>query len=162
MEHKLAFKKLTNGTIQLGDASGFWPIDGQLLGNKDLYQDIANPQGENGLENDSLEQNQLFTYEVKAEFVYQGDEEISIMCDDGCFVYINDRLALDHSGIHMVAARKLTKLVDAMGEKLEMKKGRKYPIHIFFSDRMMVDSHLILTIKGMKFVNCEKMLPKVD
>lgn len=97
------------------DNGDFFPIDDQLFGNE------GNPH------------NYHFTYEIHAEFTYQGGEVFTFTGDDDLFTFINGKLAIDLGGIHgpMTATIDL----DAQASYLGIVVGETYPLDFFFAER---------------------------
>ncbi len=103
---------------------GYFPIDGDLLGN---YMD--------------WEHNFHFTTEVDAEFLLDKDQEniFTFTGDDDVWVFIDGRLVLDIGGIHgreemKIDVNRLDWLVD----------GQKYKLKIFHAERHVTQSNFRL------------------
>jgi fibro-slime domain-containing protein len=99
-------------TFQDGD---FFPIDGQGQGNE------GNPH------------NYHFTYEIHAEFTYEGGEVFTFTGDDDLFTFINGRLAIDLGGVH--GEQTATIDLDAEADNLGITVGGTYNLDFFFAER---------------------------
>jgi fibro-slime domain-containing protein len=103
------------------DLGGFFPIEDQLLGN---------PGG-------TPDRNFHFTFELHAEFTYDadGNQFFKFTGDDDVWVFIDNRLVIDLSGVH--GARH--QYVDLT--RLGLTPGRTYPIDFFFAERHRTQSN---------------------
>ncbi|MEM6788897.1 MAG: fibro-slime domain-containing protein [Myxococcota bacterium] len=97
------------------DDGAFFPIDGQGFGNE------GNPH------------NYHFTFEIRAEFVYQGGEVFTFTGDDDLFTFINGRLAIDLGGVHGPLSQTID--LDAQAAELGIEIGETYPLDFFFAER---------------------------
>ncbi|MFO7652771.1 MAG: fibro-slime domain-containing protein [Candidatus Krumholzibacteriia bacterium] len=97
------------------DNQAFFPVDGQLLGNQGRAH------------------NYHFTYEIHAEFAYNGGEEFTFTGDDDLWVFLNGRLAIDLGGVH--AAQTGSVDLDAMAAELQIVPGNSYSFDLFFAER---------------------------
>ncbi|MHC5022910.1 MAG: fibro-slime domain-containing protein [Planctomycetota bacterium] len=93
--------------------SGFYPIDGQLMGNEG---DVRN---------------NYFTYHIRARFVYQPcmRQFINLQGGDGMWLFVDGRLATDLGGL-APATEQFAEL-DRMG----LIGGRTYDVDLFFAHR---------------------------
>jgi fibro-slime domain-containing protein len=148
-EYKLPVVMQQNGSLLIG-AMDFRPIDGKLFGNKDVTKQTIT--GDDG-------RNQLFTYELIAEFEYQGNgkELIIVVSDDDSWVFVNNKLAIDNGGLHGVSGGNISFMARAADFGLE--KGKRYKLHFFMADRNLAGATFMMTAVGMKFTNCKPMLP---
>ncbi len=104
--------------IELG---GFFPIDGQLLGN---------PGG-------SPDHNFHFTFELHTDFTYDADaaQYFKFIGDDDVWVYINGQLVIDLGGVHAA----LDQYVDLT--RLGLEDGQTYSLDFFFAERHRTQSN---------------------
>jgi fibro-slime domain-containing protein len=109
------------GGIFTFDNSEFFPIDGQGLG------DEGNPH------------NYHFTFEIHAEFEYEGGEVFTFTGDDDLFTFINGKLAIDLGGVHGPQSQTID--LDAVADQLGIIVGGTYPLDFFFAERHTVMSN---------------------
>ena len=103
------------------DDSAFFPIDDQGFGNE------GHPH------------NYHFTYEIHAEFVYEGGEVFTFTGDDDLFTFINGKLAIDLGGVHGPLSASID--LDANAQELGIEIGNTYPLSFFFAERHTVESN---------------------
>jgi fibro-slime domain-containing protein len=153
-QHEVTWAPLTDTLHSFGSDADFFPIDGLLLGNKDLVTGTPSAMAATA----DLEHNQLFTFELHGELLYQGgkDEEIIIESDDDSWVFINGNLALDNGGLHGFGYRTLA--LDSAATALGIEPGKTYPFAIFFADRKLSNAKLRFS-SGAKLTNCAAILP---
>ncbi len=99
---------------------GFFPIDGQLLGNE------------------GRKHNYHFTFEGHSEFTYQKGQQFTFRGDDDVWIYINKELVADIGGIHS-AIQRTVKLDD-----LDLIEGEIYDLDLFFAERHTTHSNFKL------------------
>lgn len=92
-------------------SDAFFPIDNELLAQ------------ENG------SRNALFTFEAGADFIYRGDELLSVTSDDDAWVFIDGRLVIDLGGMHELTTEQLD--LDELG----LVVGQPYDFRIFYAER---------------------------
>jgi fibro-slime domain-containing protein len=109
------------GGIFTFDDSEFFPIDGQGFG------DEGNPH------------NYHFTYEIHAEFTYEGGEVFTFTGDDDLFTFINGKLAIDLGGVH--GPQTATIDLDQEANNLGITQGETYPLDFFFAERHTTQSN---------------------
>lgn len=97
------------------DDPSFFPIDNQLWGNE------------------GQSHNYWFTFELHAEFTYQGGEVFTFRGDDDVWVYINDKLVIDLGGVH--GAQSASVDLDAVAADIGITPGNDYPLDLFFAER---------------------------
>lgn len=97
------------------DDGTFFPIDNQLFGNE------------------GQSHNYWFTFEVHAQFTYQGGEVFTFRGDDDVWVYINDELVIDLGGVH--GAQTASVDLDAVAASIGIAPGNDYAFDLFFAER---------------------------
>lgn len=103
----------------------FFPIDGKGFGNE------------------GHQHNYSFSMELHSEFTYTGDEFLEFTGDDDVWVFINGKLALDLGGIHEPRSGSFrTKDIE---HSHDLEVGRTYRFDLFFAERHVVQSNLLLT-----------------
>lgn len=106
--------------------------------NRDFF-----PLDNNGFGNEGHQHNYSFSMELHSEFTYTGDEFLEFTGDDDVWVFINGKLALDLGGIHEPQSGSFrTKDIESSHD-LEL--GRTYRFDLFFAERHVVQSNLLLT-----------------
>lgn len=103
------------------DNGDFFPIDGQGFG------DEGNAH------------NYHFTYEIHAEFTYEGGEVFTFTGDDDLFTFINKKLAIDLGGTHPALSTTID--LDAIAGALGISVGNVYPMDIFHAERHTSESN---------------------
>lgn len=103
------------GGIFTFDDSAFFPIDDQGFGNEGNAH------------------NYHFTYEIHAEFTYEGGEVFTFTGDDDLFTFINGKLAIDLGGVH--GPQTATIDLDQEADNLGIIVGGTYPLDFFFAER---------------------------
>lgn len=100
---------------------GFFPINGQLLGNS---------AGEN--------RNFHFTFELETEFVYEegAGHLFTFTGDDDVWVFIDGRLVIDLGGVHAAVSQSID--LDRLGW---LEDGKKYKLKFFFAERHRTQSN---------------------
>ncbi len=102
------------------DTTNFHPIDNQLLGN--------GPD----------EHNFYFTYEIAASFTAAPGQFVNFTGDDDCWIFIDNRLVIDHGGI--VANREQHFTLDRLG----LTPGDAYEMRFYFAERKQPQSQFRL------------------
>jgi fibro-slime domain-containing protein len=118
-------------TRQLGSSEfyeyedrGFFPIDGQLLGNE------GSPH------------NYHFTLEAHETFIYSEGQQFNFEGDDDMWVFINGHLVIDLGGLHNALSAWVR--LDEVAEDIGIELGGTYPLDIFFAERHTIESNFIL------------------
>lgn len=115
--------------------TSFFPLDGLLFGNE------------------GLQHNYSFTAEISTRFRYSGGETFTFSGDDDVFVFINRRLAIDLGGIHSSLSKTVD--LDEQADKLGLRKGEVYPMHIFFAERHPTESDFVVQTTISEFAVCD-------
>ena len=102
------------------DTNDFHPIDYQLMGN--------GPD----------EHNFYFTYEIVGTFTAAPGQFVTFTGDDDCWIFVNDRLVIDHGGI--AANRRQHFALD----RLALTSGQEYTLRFFFAERCQPQSQFRL------------------
>lgn len=127
------------------DTNDFHPIDNQLQGNG------------NGNQN-----NFHFTYEIQCRFTYNSaaGQFLWFKGDDDCWVFINDKLGLDHGGI----AGSRDMYVDLNRPQFAMINGQEYNLTFFLAERHQPQSqfHLRTNIGDLRSVGTDAVLSAYD
>ncbi len=110
-----------NGGVFTFDDQDFFPIDDQGFGNQNRNHNFH------------------FTYEIHAEFTYEGGEIFTFDGDDDLFTYVNGRLAINLGGVH--GSQSATIDLDAQADALGIVVGETYPLDFFFAERHTTESH---------------------
>lgn len=99
--------------------------------------------GAESLNGEKLAHNFWFTTEVSLEFVYQRDQTFQFSGDDDLWIFIDGHLALDLGGVHSI----LTGTIDLnkVGDRLKLKSGHRYSMHIFHAERHTKRSNFEIT-----------------
>ena len=108
---------------------GFFPIDGQLLGNEGNAH------------------NYHMTFELHLEFKYHPGDVFTFIGDDDIWVFVDNKLALDLGGTHNEVTGQIT--LDTLG----LSDGQTYPIAFFWSERHVVGSNLRIET-SLEVTNC--------
>jgi len=89
--------------------------------------------------------NLSFCFESHGEFIYEKGQEFFFRGDDDIWVFINNRLVIDLGGTHMPAPGFVD--LDSIGRTKPgttdtLIEGKRYPIDIFFCERMGTQSNV--------------------
>jgi fibro-slime domain-containing protein len=84
--------------------------------------------------------NLSFCFESHAQFVYEKGQEFFFRGDDDIWVFINNRLVIDLGGVHNAAPGYVD--LDTISVPEPLVEGNKYPIDIFFCERMATQSNV--------------------
>jgi fibro-slime domain-containing protein len=121
------------GGVYTYDNGNFFPIDGEGFG------DEGNAH------------NYHFTYELRAQFLYQGGEVFSFTGDDDLFTFVNGHLAIDLGGVHGAMSEEID--LDAQAATLGIEPGNVYPLDFFFAERHTSESNFRIDTT-ISFVDC--------
>jgi len=108
---------------------GFFPIDGQLLGNE------GNPH------------NYHMTFELHLQFKYHPGGVFTFIGDDDIWVFIDNKLALDLGGTHNEVTG------DVMLDTLGLAEGQTYDLAFFWAERHVTGSNLRIET-SLEVTNC--------
>jgi fibro-slime domain-containing protein len=84
--------------------------------------------------------NLSFCFESHAEFIYEKGQEFFFRGDDDIWVFINDQLVIDLGGVHQPAPGFVD--LDTIKIPVPLEEGKRYPIDIFFCERMGTQSNV--------------------
>jgi len=84
--------------------------------------------------------NLSFCFESHAEFIYEKGQEFFFRGDDDIWVFINNQLVIDLGGVHNAAPGYVD--LDTIKTPTRLEAGKKYPIDIFFCERMATQSNV--------------------
>jgi len=121
---------------------------------KGTYKYINNsffPLDGKGFKNEGLNHNFSFTMELHNEFTYMGNEFLDFTGDDDVWVFINGKLALDLGGIHEPRSGSFRTRDIEKSHNLEL--GKTYRFDLFFAERHVVQSNIMLTTNIVKPVD---------
>jgi len=114
--------------------SSFFPIDNQLFGNE------GRPH------------NYHFTFELHANFTYEGGEVFSFTGDDDVWVFINGHRVIDLGGLHSAMSQEIN--LDDIAEEQSLQIGELYPFSFFFAERHTTASNCNITT-NLAFVDAK-------
>jgi len=114
---------------------GFFPIDGQLLGNE------------------GNRHNYHMTFELHLEFKYHPGDVFTFIGDDDIWVFVDNKLALDLGGTHNEVTGQI--MLDTLG----LTDGQTYPLAFFWSERHVTGSNLRIET-SLEVTNCGEIVVK--
>jgi len=105
------------GNTSNGAPIGFFPLDNLLFGNE------------------GKKHNYFMTMEIHSQFTYMGGEVFTFSGDDDCWVFIDNRLAVDIGGVHGRIAKSVN--LDTLG----LTVGETYNFDMFWAERHFIQSN---------------------
>lgn len=126
-----------SSTMGCGAATcpGFFPIDGQLLGNE------------------GNRHNYHMTFELHLEFKYHAGDVFTFIGDDDIWVFVDNKLALDLGGTHNEVTGQI--MLDTLG----LTEGQTYPLAFFWGERHVTGSNLRIET-SLEVTNCGETVVK--
>jgi fibro-slime domain-containing protein len=123
------YNDLQPGEIDFSSRGGFFPIDGELLGD---YGDSGH--------------NFHFTMEIHTTFTYKGTETFKFSGDDDLWVFINKQRVIDIGGVHERTERDLDLTAGSpIAQNLNLVKGQTYSLDLFYAERHTTEANCKIT-----------------
>ena len=116
---------VSNPNIYEYSTSAFFPIDNRLYGNEGNTH------------------NYHFTFELHANFTYQGGEVFNFTGDDDVWVFVNGILALDLGGTHVAMSASID--LDTIADDVGLEEGELARFAFFFAERHTTQSNCFIS-----------------